>query len=146
MNHLAAGDASPIFGVIGTGGISIVLTLLLIAGIKGKGDLKLNRFGAYAVGFVAGTFYAIAGVFWASASTASGSVMKSVTEGTTMGTVGAGAVAISVLVILYGFKIWPSVGGMLGVFSATVFGTAGGIWAVPASLVMGPIAGVLGLT
>lgn len=147
MTQLAAPgiQTGQILGVIGTGGISIVITLLLILGVRGKGDLKLGKASAYVVGFIGGTFYATANAFWTAAGTITTSVTGSITSNSSLGDIGPGAVALCVAVYLYAGKPRPSFAGVLGIASATIFGTAGGAWVLPASVIARPLGSWLGV-
>ncbi|MER0476941.1 hypothetical protein ABR737_00980 [Streptomyces sp. Edi2] len=142
------------FGTIGSGGIALILTAVLYFGIKepkskggggpkGKGGgggggtkvrHRLECDPAFWIGYSAGVFYTAAGNIWAHAGQASVSLSKLVTHHT-FGDVGLGVAAALPAVYMYYRKPRASVAAFLGIFCATAWGRAGGIWAIPHTLV-----------
>ncbi|MFF3034661.1 hypothetical protein ACFVS7_27080 [Streptomyces rubiginosohelvolus] len=67
MHSIAAPDsAGSALGFLGSGGLAVCLTVLLIFGVMGKGRLRLTTGRAGIVAFLAGTAYTAAGKIWAS--------------------------------------------------------------------------------
>ncbi|MFF8485182.1 hypothetical protein [Streptomyces antibioticus] len=135
MTTLAA-SGETIFGPVGAGGLALVLTALLVFGIKGKGKVKFGTRAAGIVAFLAGTSYAAAGQIWANPEkiTSQGLTGFGVgTGGGPLGNVGLGAVALLLVVIALTAPLTAVTSGVLGMVAAFVFPAAGAgsVFAVP---------------
>jgi hypothetical protein len=129
------GAGAALFGAVGFSGAAFVMTVVLILGIRGKGKIKFRHESAVAVGFVTGQLYAMAGQFWAFAGDMSDGLSQAVREGFGNGTqMGMGAVALTLVVLMYGTKLKSFPGVMLGVISPPVFTAAGGVFAMLTTL------------
>lgn len=132
MTYLSAStSSSDLFGVLGTGGLAIVLTTVLVIGIRGRGKLRLTQTAASITGFLAGVAYTAAGSIWANA----GTVTKQALAGAASphgpaGDVGLGAIAIVLTLVMVYARVKPGIAAVLGIAAATVFAAAGGIWAI----------------
>ncbi|MFF8786826.1 hypothetical protein [Streptomyces sp. NPDC015125] len=144
-----------LFGTIGSGGIALILTAVLYFGIKepkskggggpkGKGGggggggakvrHRLECDPAFWVGYSAGVFYTTAGNIWVHAGEASVSVSKLLTHDT-FGDAGLGVAAALPVVYMYYRKPRVGVAALMGIFCATAWARAGGIWSLPQTLV-----------
>ncbi len=130
-------DTSHILGSLGTGGAALVVTVLLILGVKGRGNHKLSHEAAGAIGFIAGTLYLAAGQIWAFAGSMTTSVTSIVSGPKGMfGDVGLGAVALVLFAWWWLGKPRPGKAALLGVMSGSLFAAAGGIWAIASDMVL----------
>ncbi|MEV1020690.1 hypothetical protein [Streptomyces sp. NPDC050264] len=136
--YLAADTSGAVFGVLGSGGIALCLTVLLIFGIVG-GRLTFRQNGAAVCAFIAGTTYVSAGKIWANPG-------KVVEQGLTglgvgagsgpFGDVGIGAVSLLLAIILVACPAkWlpPGRAAIVAMIAAFVWPAAGdgSIWAMP---------------
>jgi ABC-type glucose/galactose transport system permease subunit len=131
----AAGAGFKIFGAVGFSGAALVMTAVLVYGIRGNGRIKFNHESAVATGFITGQLYAMAGQFWAFAGDMSNGLSQAIRQGFGEGgTIGAGAVALLLGVTMYGTKLKRLPGVVLGVISPPIFTAAGGLFAILTTL------------
>ncbi|GAA4687975.1 hypothetical protein [Streptomyces youssoufiensis] len=130
---LAAEAGNHALGGLGSGGTALVLGGVLVAGTRSKGTRHaLSQNGALAVGLAAGTAAAAAGQLWGVPEDLTLSVLDSAGVGTrdgVFGDVGMPAIALGSVVIVYILNLKARTAGVLGVGMATVFASAGGVWA-----------------
>ncbi|WP_299542056.1 hypothetical protein [uncultured Streptomyces sp.] len=139
--YLAAPDSTAsIVGFMGSGGLALCLTALLVFGVMGKGWIKLNT-GAKAgtVAFLAGTSYMAAGKIW-------GSPEQVVQQGWTglgvgggtgpFGEIGIGAACSLLLLLMLVAPLNPVRATALALIAAVTWPSAGDgtIWSVPGQL------------
>ncbi|MGW1980823.1 hypothetical protein [Streptomyces sp. NPDC001889] len=136
-----------VLGSIGTGGLALVMTGVLVGGIrepKGTSKIRyrLTSTQASLIGCAAGTCYAAAGSIW----TASGDLstaFASIFTGGAFGTAGLGAVSALLAALLYFREMAPGRAALVSILAAGVWAQAGGIWGLPKSVVL-TTAGALG--
>ncbi|MEV5606994.1 hypothetical protein [Streptomyces sp. NPDC052225] len=136
--YLAADTSGAVFGVLGSGGIALCLTTLLIFGIVG-GRVTFRQTGAAVCAFLAGTSYVAAGKIWANP----GKVVEQGLTGLGVGTgngpfgaVGIGAVALLLgLILVAAPPKWlpPGRAAVVAMIASFVWPAAGdgSIWAMP---------------
>jgi hypothetical protein len=129
--------ASHILGTVGAGGAALAVTVFLILGIRGKGRHRLTHEQAGLLGFIAGTLYSVAGQFWTAPGQLTTSIAGSIVgPAGVFGDAGQGAVALVITAWFFLGKPRPLKGGIQGIAAATIFGTAGGIWAIFPAMVL----------
>ncbi|MFB7957512.1 hypothetical protein [Streptomyces sp. NPDC056045] len=149
ISTLAATDVvlaatGPVFGSIGLSGLTLTTGLLLLLGLRGSDRVALNRdkAGGFGIGF--GTLAVAAGDLWSSVVRGISEVPTSLIQGSGLGNIGLGGVALALTILTFFPKwkklIWPA---MLGVSAGVVYGQAGGIWGIGVSLVL-KLAGIVG--
>lgn len=135
--YLAAPSTSgAVFGVLGSGGIALALTVLLVLGVMGKRKIKFGPTGALICAFLAGTAYVAAGKIWANPGkvTEQGLTGLGVGAGTgPFGDVGVGAVALILLIIMIAAPLTAFGGAIVGMIASFVWPAAGdgSIFAAP---------------
>lgn len=136
MSLAAPSTSGAVFGVLGSGGIALSLTVLLVLGVMGKRKIKFGTTGAIVCAFLAGTAYVAAGKIWANPGkvTEQGLTGLGVGTGTgPFGGVGIGAVALILLIIMIAAPLTAFGGAIVGMIAAFVWPAAGdgAIWAAP---------------
>ncbi|MFF1416547.1 hypothetical protein [Streptomyces sp. NPDC058280] len=139
--YLAAPDSgSAALGFLGSGGLALCLTVLLVFGVIGKGRYKLTTGKAGFVAFLAGTAYTAAGKIW---SHAEGVVQQGWTglgvgggEGP-FGVVGIAAACLLLVILMMVAPLNPVRASSLCMVAAFTWPSAGdgSIWAVPGQFV-----------
>lgn len=128
---LAAGiEGGKILGSVGSGGLAIGLTAVLIAGIRepkkgGKVRRKLTPTEASVVGIAAGTCYMAAGSIWTTGKDLSEAFAGIFTDGD-FGATGMGGVALFLGALLYFREMRPGFAAVTGIVTAGVWAQAGG--------------------
>lgn len=139
-------EGGKLLGSVGSGGIALVLTGVMVAGIRdpknGKIRRKLTSTQATVIGVAAGTCYAAAGSIWQASGDLSNALASVFTSGA-FGTAGLGAVSALLAGWMYFREAKPGAAAITGVLAAGVWSQAGGIWGLPEALVM-TTAGALG--
>ncbi|KAK1176703.1 hypothetical protein B7755_052155 [Streptomyces sp. NBS 14/10] len=146
------GIQGPLLGSVGAGGVAVALTAGLIAGIrepkggeggkKGKIRKRLTSSQASVMGVSAGTFYMTAGSIWTAGEQVSDSLSRVITDGG-FGTAGTGGVSALLAAVMYFREPRPGLAAVIGIVSAGVWASAGGIWGLPQALLL-QIADALG--
>ena len=137
--YLAASGSGTVFGVVGAGGIALVLTVLLVLGVRGKGKIRLSAGQASVVAFLAGTAYVAAGKIWANAQLITEQGLSGLGVGSSdgpFGAVGIGAAALLLLVIMLAAPLTPGRAAAVAMIASFVWPAAGDgtIWSVPTEL------------
>lgn len=144
-------EGGRILGSVGSGGLALALTGVLISGIRdpkgsggkaGKIRRRLTSTQATVLGVAAGTCYAAAGSIWTASGDLSAALAGIFTSGA-FGTAGLGAVSALLAGLMYFREMRPGAAAVTGVLAAGVWAQAGGIWGLPEALVM-TTAGALG--
>jgi hypothetical protein len=145
-------EGGRILGSVGSGGVALALTGVLIAGIrepkgsaagpggagggkKGRIRKKLTSDQAQWTGVAAGTFYMVAGSIWTVGENVSDAFSGMFTNGG-FGTAGTGAVSALLAAIMYFRELAPGKAALTGIVSAGVWAQAGGIWGLPQALIL----------
>lgn len=138
----AAADFSTggkLLGSVGTGGLALGLTAVLVGGIRepknGKVRRKLTSTQASVIGVAAGTLYMSAGSIWTAGGSLSDALAQVFTSGA-FGTAGLGAVSAVVAAWMYFREMKPGAAAVTAVLAAGVWAQAGGIWGLPQALVL----------
>lgn len=145
MYLAAPSTGGAVFGAVGAGGISLVLAVVLLFGVKGKGKLKLKENPATVFAFLAGTAFHAAGEIWLHPERLVTQGLTGVGVGTgggPFGDVGIGAVCLLLVAILLFAPLSPGMSAGLGLAAAVVFPAAGqgSIWRAPVELAMAVLA------
>ncbi|MEV6674583.1 hypothetical protein [Streptomyces sp. NPDC051162] len=156
MQHLVTTAAfsthnGQLLGSVGSGGVAIALTGVLIAGIRqpkgsgapeGVGNGKKGRIRhrltseqAQWTGVAAGTCYTVAGSIWTNAGDLSNAFASVFTSGG-FGTAGLGAVSTLLAGIMYFRELAPARAAWTGIIAAGVWAQAGGIWGLPEAVIL----------
>ncbi|MFF0747425.1 hypothetical protein ACFYVL_44300 [Streptomyces sp. NPDC004111] len=129
--------AGPVFGSIGISGLALASGMLLMMGLRGSDRFKLNRDKAGGVAIVFATLAMAAGETWGSVVKGIGEVPTSIIQGSGLGNIGLGGVAICLTLLTFFPKwkkmIWPI---FYGISAGVVYAKAGGIWGVGVGLVL----------
>lgn len=136
--YLAAADGAAL-GALGAGGMSLALTVLLVFGVKGKGKVKLKDNPAIICGFLATTAFSSAGKIWANPERITSQGLTGLGVGTgggPFGSVGIGAIATVLLILMLTLELTPFRGAALGLIAGIVWPAAGNesVWAMPSEL------------
>lgn len=141
VSLLAATDtviaAGPVLGSVGISGLTLATGLLLLFGLRGSDRVKLDRdkAGGFGIGF--GTLAVTAGDLWSSVVKGISEVPTSLIQGSGMGNIGMGGVALALTILTFVPKwarlIWPA---LLGISAGVIYGQAGGIWGIGVGLVL----------
>ncbi|MFF7012239.1 hypothetical protein ACFY9Y_22185 [Streptomyces fimicarius] len=135
----APGSASSVFGFLGSGGLALCLTALLIFGIIGKGKVPLTTFKAGLVALATGTAYSAAGKIWASPQ-------QVVEQGWTglgvgggpgpFGEIGIGAACLLCLILMLVAPLNPVRAAALYLVASFTWPNAGegSVWDIPGQL------------
>jgi hypothetical protein len=138
---------SELFGAFGSGGVCLAIAVWVIIGHRGKGKLAEKHEDRHTAWWMIlfGIFAAGAG----QAFSAPGKVGDAITHAFTsqsgaFGTVGVGAVALILTLILFGTKPRPILDSILGATVPSVYAAAGGLWALPLTVVGSVIKSLVG--
>jgi hypothetical protein len=137
-----------LLGNLGTGGAALVVTVVLVLGMKASGKGKALPWALVLfLGALAATLYAAAGGIWSTPADLLASLLGALGIGSStagpLGNVGMGAVACICVAILYWRKLSLVQTAIMGFVAAYVAGRAGGIWGIAAELVQ-TAAGLIG--
>ncbi|WP_371793776.1 hypothetical protein OG285_38460 [Streptomyces sp. NBC_01471] len=141
INLLAATDVAlaggPILGSVGMSGLTLASGLLLLLGLRGSDRVRLNRDKAAGAGIAFGTLAVAAGNLWGDVVRGISEVPTSLIQGSGMGNIGLGGVALALTILAFCPKwkklIWPA---LLGISASVIYGQAGGIWGIGVNLVL----------
>lgn len=129
--------AGPVFGSVGISGLALASGLLLFLGVRGSDRMKLDRDKAGGWGIAFGTLAVAAGELWGDVVRGISEVPTSVIQGSGLGNVGLGGVALAVSILTFVPKwkktLWPA---LLGISAGVIYGQAGGIWGIGVGLVL----------
>ncbi|MFJ6438520.1 hypothetical protein [Streptomyces sp. NPDC091416] len=140
MYLAAPNSGSSVLGFMGSGGLALCLTVLLVFGVIGKGSRKLDIVWAGVVAFAAGSAYIAAGKIWASPQ-------QVVEQGWTglgvggaggpFGEFGIGAACTLLVILMVVAPLNPTRAAVLCLIAAFTWPAAGdgSIWAVPGQFV-----------
>jgi len=137
--YVAAPDSGgAVLGVLGSGGLALCLTALLVFGVIGKGKVSFSTGQAGAVAFLAGTAFTAAGKIWDDAEQVvqQGWTGLGVGGNGPFGEIGIGAASLLLLIIMLTAPLNPvraAVVSMIAAFTWPATGD-GTIWAVPGQL------------
>ncbi|WP_191878728.1 MULTISPECIES: hypothetical protein [Streptomycetaceae] len=129
--------AGPVFGSVGISGLALASGLLLFLGVRGSDRMKLDRDKAGGWGIAFGTLAVAAGELWGDVVRGISEVPTSVIQGSGLGSIGLGGVALALSILTFFPKwkktLWPA---LLGISAGVIYGQAGGIWAIGVGLVL----------
>ncbi|MET8475411.1 hypothetical protein ABZY90_19655 [Streptomyces sp. NPDC006422] len=137
--YLAAATDGAVFGALGSGGIALCLTVLLVLGVIGGGKIEFGSTGAAVCAFVAGTAYVSAGKIWTNPGKITEQGLTGLGVGTGTGPLGdvrIGAVALLLFIVLIAAPakwLTPARAAIVAMIAAFVWPAAGdgSIWATP---------------
>ncbi|MEY9839539.1 hypothetical protein [Streptacidiphilus sp. EB103A] len=145
VNLAAPSSGVQFLGSLTAAGAALVVTVVLILGIRGRGRIQLNHNSAIVVGFIAGQLYSMAGGVWSAPGNVSDGFAKAVQQGFGGGaSVGMGAVAMCLAVIAWGSKLRPFPASVLGILAPPIFAAAGGVWAITTTVLSSGLIEVVG--
>ncbi|MFD3517728.1 hypothetical protein [Streptomyces sp. NPDC058657] len=130
---LAAGPGATVIGSLGTGGIALVLFTALVLGTSKKSKIKMSQTVALTLALCTGTMLIAAGQIWGIPHNFTKGALDAAKIGTGSGPLGdvqPGAIAIVLVLIAYMVTLSPRASAVTGIVMATVFGGAGGAWAM----------------
>ncbi|MFE0916053.1 MULTISPECIES: hypothetical protein [unclassified Streptomyces] len=129
--------AGPVFGSVGISGLALASGLLLFLGVRGSDRMKLDRDKAGGWGIAFGTLAVAAGELWGDVVRGISEVPTSVIQGSGLGNIGLGGVALALSILTFVPKwkktLWPA---LLGISAGVIYGQAGGIWSIGVGLVL----------
>lgn len=140
MYLAAPSSGSSIFGFLGSGGLAVCLTVLLVFGVIGKGKIRLTTGRAGFVALLTGSAYTAAGEIWAHAE-------QFVQQGWTglgvgagggpFGEIGIGAASLLLLILMLVAPLNPVRASVICLIAAFTWPSAGdgSVWAIPRQLV-----------
>jgi hypothetical protein len=135
------------FGAFGSGGVCLVIAVWVIVGHRGKGKLAKMHEDHHTAWWMIlfGSFAASAG----QAFSAPGKVGEAFThvftsQSTAFGEVGVGAAAVILTIVLFGTKPRPLLDSILGATVPSVYAAAGGLWALPLTVVDSVVKSLVG--
>ncbi len=141
----AAGiQGGQILGTLGASGAALAATVILVLGVKGKNRIKFDAHQAAVVGLIAGTLYATAASIWSTPGNITKGLAQAI-QGGVGGNVGLGAIALCIVVIIYGARLKPRIAALLGIAAASIFGAAGGVWGLLSTFLASGLNQVLGV-
>ncbi|MEU0522747.1 hypothetical protein [Streptomyces niveus] len=140
MYYAAPDSGGAVLGFMGSGGLALCLTVLLIFGVMGKGRIKLNTGRAGTVAFLAGTAYSAAGKIWDTPEQVVQQGWTGLGVGGAAGPFGEvyiGAACTLLLILMLTAPLNPVRATALCLVAAFTWPTAGdsAIWAVPTQFV-----------
>ncbi|MEU7075720.1 hypothetical protein AB0B30_37200 [Streptomyces narbonensis] len=126
---LAAGAGTSALGPMSATAVSVILIVLIIYGIWGKGKKKLARGPAQAVGFFAELAFLRADNWPHDLGTAIQDVPRQIAANPDLGAIGMTAVVVILLVLSAFAPIVPFTGVLWGMFTAAAMTAAqGSVW------------------
>ncbi|MFJ2438805.1 hypothetical protein ACIOWM_36940 [Streptomyces anulatus] len=141
VSLLAATDtviaAGPVLGSVGISGLTLSTGLVLLFGLRGADRVNLNRDKAGGYGIAFGTLAVAAGDLWGSVVRGISEVPTSIIQGSGMGSIGMGGVALALTICTF-FPKWPKLiwPALLGISAGVIYGQAGGIWGIGVGLAL----------
>ncbi|MGQ4486877.1 hypothetical protein ACN6LM_003892 [Streptomyces sp. SAS_281] len=133
-------SGSAVLGFMGSGGLSLCLTALLVFGVIGKGARRLNTLWAGIIAFAAASAYMAAGKIWRSPQQVveQGWTGLGVGGGTgPFGEIGIGAACTLLVILMWVAPLNPTRAAVLGMVAALTWPLAGdgAIWSVPVQFI-----------
>lgn len=142
--HLAAGDLTTAVGHVSATGIAIVLVLVLVLGVIGKGRRRLACGPAQVVGIFAELAFLRAEDPWRGLGSAVQSVPAGLADNPQLGAPGMAVVCVILVVLSLFARLVPASAAILGLFMGAAFDAAdGAIWQVIVAIFTIPF-GLLG--
>lgn len=125
-----------LFGVFGLGGAAFIATVVLILGIKGDRNIKWNQNSAFAMSFITGLLWTLAGGIWTANETMASAFSESMKQGFAQGgaQVGPATAAGLMVALAVGKKMSTGLTSVLGILSPPLFMVAGGGFAIVTNL------------
>ncbi|GAA2129873.1 hypothetical protein GCM10009760_01620 [Kitasatospora kazusensis] len=139
-----------LFGAFGSGGLCLAIAVWIILGSRKaekQGKLAKKHKGEHTAWLmiVFGIFAAGAGQAFSAPGTVGDTLTHALTsQNQAFGNVGAGAVAAILTIVLFGTKPGPWKDSILGSTVPSVYAAAGGIWALPLTVVGSVLKGLVG--
>ncbi|MFJ9607024.1 hypothetical protein ACIRS1_11860 [Kitasatospora sp. NPDC101176] len=140
---------SQLLGSFGSGGLCLAIAVWIILGSRkadkqGKLAKKHKDEHTAWLMIVFGIFAAGAGQAFSAPGTVGESLTHAFTTQNAFGNVGAGAVAAILTLVLFGTKPTPVKDSVLGATVPSVYAAAGGIWALPLTVIGSVIKSLVG--
>lgn len=135
-----------LFGVFGLGGASFIATVVLILGVKGDKKIKWNQNSAFAMAFLTGLLWTLAGGIWTANETMATAISQSMQQGFAQGgaQVGPATAAGLMVALALGKKMPTGLAAVLGLLSPPLFVVAGGGFAIVTNLLTAGITQLFG--
>jgi hypothetical protein len=135
-----------LFGAFGSGGACLAISTWLVVGHRGRGKLAAHHEDHHTAYWAIGLGMLSAGA--GQAFSAPGKVGEAITHAVTsqsgaFGDVGVGAAAAVLTIVLFGTKPRPIMDIIFGSALPSVYAAAGGLWALPLTVVGSVIKGLV---
>ncbi|WP_441251474.1 hypothetical protein [Kitasatospora sp. McL0602] len=134
------------FGAFGSGGVCLAIAVWIVIGHRGKGKLAAKHEDHHTAWWmiIFGIFAAGAGQAFSAPATVGAALTHTATQSAAFGNVGVGAVAAVLTIVLFGTKPRPLLDSVLGATVPSVYAAAGGLWALPLTVVGSVIKSLVG--
>lgn len=128
---------SQLFGAFGSGGVCLAIAAWVVIGHRGRGKLAQKHEDHHTAYWMIlfGIFAAGAGQAFSAPGKIGDAITHAFTGSAAFGSVGTGAVAAVLTIILFGTKPRPVLDSILGATLPSVYAAAGGLWALPITIV-----------
>jgi hypothetical protein len=142
--HLAAGDLTTAVGGVSATGIALVLVVVLVYGVIGKGKRKLASGPAQMIGIFAELAFLRSQGLWQDIGAAVQTIPAGLADNAQLGSPGMAVVCLLLIVFALFARIVPATGAVLGLLMGAAFDAAdGSIWQAIVALFSIPF-GLLG--
>ncbi|MFE7591950.1 hypothetical protein ACFU6K_21330 [Kitasatospora sp. NPDC057512] len=129
---------------MGAGGAATVTTMYLYVGVRGKNKITIDDdqvpFWAFGIGLLA----ANAGTAFQQLSGIGEQLGASLQGNAALGDWQTGATAAVLTIAVFGFKPRPWKDALCGAIAPSLYASAGGFWAIPASVLSGVLNSFIG--
>lgn len=138
--QLTAGDLTGAIGAVPATGIALILIVVLVLGVVGKGKKKLASGPAQAWGIIAELAFLRSGAPFHDIGVAVQSIPQALAGNPALGTPGMTAVCLLFIVLSLFARLVPVTGALLGLMMGASFAAAeGSIWQLLVSLFSLPL-------
>jgi hypothetical protein len=137
---LAAGDLSGAIGAVPATGIALILVVVLVLGVVGKGKKKLASGPAQVWGIVAELAFLRSGAPFHDLGVAVQAVPEALAGNAALGSPGMTTICLLFVVLSSFARLVPATGALLGLLTGAAFAAAdGSIWQLVVSLFSLPL-------
>ncbi|MGW4695172.1 hypothetical protein ACWEO1_22650 [Kitasatospora cineracea] len=129
---------------LGTGGAATVTTMYLYVGVRGKNKIKVEDSHVPYWAFGIGLLSANAGTAFQNLAGIGQQLSESFQGNAALGDWQTGATAALLTIAVFGLKPRPWKDALCGAVAPSLFAAAGGLWALPASVLTGLFTSFIG--